>query len=109
MSGWPVPLLIALILIFLFVDEPTLALITAVIFLIYIVFSSKAIKEDLDREYGDMEKTEPNPPTYKEVEEHLEEMNEMFFEGKESKGTSLERIEKGTAKARKRAGEFFKK
>jgi|SRR3989344_5028759 len=109
MSGWPVPLLIALILIFLFFDEPTLALVSAVLLVIYIVFSSKAIKEDLAREYEEMEKTEPNPPTYKEVEEHLEEVNEMFFEGKERKGTSLEKLEKGTAKARKRAGELFKK
>src|SRR3989344_558341 len=109
MSEWPLPVLIALILLFIFFDEPTLALITAGALIFYLIFSSKAVKEDFAREYDEMEKAKPNPPTYKDVEEHLEEMNEMFFEGKEKKGTSLEKLEKGTEKARKRAGELFKK
>ena len=109
MSGWQVPLAIGVMLLLIFFDEPTLALIVAVLLIFYIIFSSKAVKEDFAREYDEMEKAEPESPTYKDVEEHLEEVNEMLFEGKERKGTSLEKFEKGMEKARKRAGELFKK
>mgnify|MGYP001603269661 CR=1 FL=1 len=109
MSGWQIPVAIALMLLLIFFDEPTLALIVAVLLIFYIIFSSKAVKEDFAREYEEMEKAEPESPTYKDVEEHLEEVNEMLFEDKKRKGTSLERFEKGVAKAKKRAGELFKK
>lgn len=109
MSNWQVPLLLAVILLLIFFNEPTLALIAGIILIGYFVFSSKALKEDFAREYDEMEKTSPKAPTYKNVKEHLEELNEMLFKKKDSKGTSLERLEKGTAKAGKRASELFGK
>ncbi|SRR3989344_2266948 len=109
MSDWPIVALIALILLFIFFDEPTLALLAIIALIIFIIFSSKAVKEDLAREYDEMEKANPKPPTYKNVEEHLDDLNEMLLKGKEAKGTSLERIEKGVAKTGKRAKELLEK
>ena len=109
MSNWQVPLLIAVILLLIFFNEPTLALIGGIILIGYFVFSSKALKEDFAREYDEMEKTTPKSPTYKNVKEYLEDFNEMFFKHKNNKGTSLEKLEKGTAKAGKRASELLEK
>ena len=105
------PLLVALLLIFLFFNEPFFALLTAAALVIYVVFSSKAVQEDLGREYDEMEKTKPNPPTYDDVEEHLDDLNEMLFEEEDKKKgrkTSLEKLEEGTERAGKRAKGLFK-